>query len=305
MTPGAYDITMTEYQADPCEAPSLSASIIHRLLTQSPKHAWTAHPKLNPDYQAEQAERFDLGSAFHAFLLEAHGQSDFAVIDAPDWRTKDAQTRRDAARVAGKIPLLRGQWDQVLEMASHIGPQLARVEAPRPFTDGTGRPEQTLIWQESVGGHVVWCRARLDWLHDDHLVVDDLKTTSATANPIAWSRTLFGYGYDTQAAWYARGVQAVFGTAPRVRFVVVETQPPYAASVVALGPEALDLADKKITYALGLWADCLGANLWPGYPTETCYADVPPWDAQRWGERLYQGQAGIVDPGGDIGELLL
>src|SRR5262245_50563917 len=68
--PGIYDIPLAEYLADPCPAPSLSASIAHILLSQSPRHAWEAHPRLNPHYEPEEAEAFDLGTAAHAYLLE-------------------------------------------------------------------------------------------------------------------------------------------------------------------------------------------------------------------------------------------
>lgn len=297
MTPGLFSgLPAAEYHADPCEAPSLSASLIHLLCARSPWHAWTAHPKLNPDYQPEESARFDLGTAAHAFILQ--GATDFVIVDAPDWRTKDAQTTRDAARRAGKTPLLRSQWEQVEALAAALGPQLSRLEPPRPFTTPGGQPEQTLIWQEAG----VWCRARLDWLHDDHRMIDDLKTVGGSANPSAWARTLFGMGYDVQAAWYRRGVKAVLGTEAHFRFVLVETEPPYAVAAVALGPEALDLADKKIAYALEMWRHCRETDTWPGYPTATCYADVPPWEAMAWGERLYQ--APIIDDGRPIEELL-
>jgi len=299
MKAGLYsDLPMTEYLADPCETPSLSSSIIHRLCAQSPWHAWTAHPKLNPDYQAETSERFDLGTAAHAFILQ--GATDFTVIDAPDWRTKDAQTKRDAARLAGYTPLLRAQWDQVLEMAAALGPQLDQLETPRPFSAPTGKAEQTLIWEESG----IWCRARLDWLHDDYRMIEDLKTTSS-ANPSAWSRAMFSLGYDIQAAWYTRGLKAVLGTDAyaQFRFILVEINPPYAVSAVALAPDACILAEKKITYALDVWRECLKTNVWPGYPTATAYVDAPPWEVGEWVERLYQ-DSGIVDDGRPIEELL-
>lgn len=298
MTPGLYsDLPASEYHADPCEQPSLSASLIHLICSRSPWHAWTAHPKLNPKYTPEQSERFDLGTAAHAFILE--GASNFTVVDTPDWRTKDAQTKRNAARLAGYTPLLRAQWDQVLAMAAVLGPQLSQLEPPRPFTDPGGKPEQTLIWLEDG----VWCRARLDWLHDDHRHVDDLKTVGGSANPSAWSRTLFGMGYDIQAAWYLRGVKAVLGTDAQFRFILVETEPPYAVSAVSLAPAAMDLANKKIAYALGVWRECLETNHWPGYPTATAYAELPPWEAMVWGERLFKDTA-IIDDGRPIGDLL-
>ena len=101
--PGVYAIAAEEYHQDPCPAPSLSASIANILLTQSPQHAWCAHPKLNPHYQREERETLDLGTAAHAYLLQ--GSTDFEVIAAPDWRTTAAKKAREAARATGKVPI--------------------------------------------------------------------------------------------------------------------------------------------------------------------------------------------------------
>lgn len=300
MKPGLHTMDSEEYHADPCPAPSLSASILHLLCARSPRHAWTAHPRLNPDYQREEENKFDLGTAAHAFILERHGSGRFAIVDAPDWRTKDAQTLRVAARMAGKTPLLRAQWEQVKALASALGLSLSRLEPPRPFTQPGGQPEQTLIWKEDG----IWCRARLDWLHDDHRMIDDLKTTAASANPSAFSRMLFSMGYDIQARWYQRGVQAVLGKAARFRFIPVEIDPPYACSAVSLGPEAEALADQKIAYGLKVWRECLATDTWPGYPTATAYADPPAWEVMAWSERQYRDEGGVVDDGRPLGELL-
>ena len=66
--PGVYDLPMAEYHADPCPEPSLSSSIIRLLCSASPLHAWTAHPRLNAAYVAEESDRFDVGTAAHALL---------------------------------------------------------------------------------------------------------------------------------------------------------------------------------------------------------------------------------------------
>jgi hypothetical protein len=71
----------------------------------------------------------------------------------------------------------------------------------------------------------------------------------------------------------------------RFRFVVQETKPPYLAAVCALGPEALILAEKKRRYAVALWSACMETGRWPGYPDQTCYLDLPPWEEARFLEK--------------------
>lgn len=277
---------MAEYLADPAPEPSLSASIIHRLITQSPRHAWTHHPRLNPDYRAEESDRFDLGTAAHAFILEP-AEGSIVIVDAPDWRTKAAQTARDGAKLRGQVALLRHQFEQVGRLASALGPQLGRMDKPRPFTLQEGLPEQTLIWQEGE----TWCRARLDWLHNDRKTVDDLKTVGGSANPEAVSRSmLYAMGWDVKAAWYIRGCERVFGNRPDFRLVCVETEAPYAASMIGLGPDALVLAEKKILWALEKWRECMGSGVWPSYEPRTHYAELPPWMEAQWLTKELEGE---------------
>lgn len=264
------------YHADPCPEPSLSSSIAKLLCDCSPAHARQAHPRLNSAAVDEEAEHFDIGTAAHAILLE--GAAAVEVIDAKDWRTNAAKDARDAARKAGKIPLLVKVWADVQAMVAATSAQLEQhFDGRYMFTNG--EPEQTLIWREED----VWCRARIDWLRDGH--IDDYKTTSATANPETLSRTLFSNGWDIQAAFYLRGLRVLTGADATFRFACQETYAPYALSVVALGPDAMVLAEKRVLYAISSWRACLNSNRWPAYPTQTAYAALPTWIESAWLEK--------------------
>lgn len=273
IAPGIHAMPADTYHALETPTPALSSSIARKLLGYSPLHAWYAHPYLGAGEQ-EEREAFDNGSAAHAYLLE--GEDHFAIIEAADYRTKAAQALRDEARLAGKIPVLACRWRDVQAMATAAREQLAAHEAPTPFT--SGRAEETLIWQEGE----TWMKARLDWLHQGGLYIDDYKTTSATANPEVWCRGVFSSGVAIQAAFYVRGIRAVLGVDAIMRFVVQENYPPYALSVVGLGPDALTLAEKKVIFAIDLWRDCLASGKWPGYPTRIAYAALPPWEEASW-----------------------
>lgn len=282
MTPatGIFELSAEHYHLDhPSERPSLSASIANVLITSSPKHAWTAHPRLNPAYSRDEDPKFDVGRVAHSVILE--GRDIVYVIHADDWRTKVAKEEREYARSVGKVPLLARNRDEVYAMADAVRDQLAAHEAEPPlFSDG--KPEQSLLWEE--GG--VLCKARLDWLRDDFSAIDDLKTTSRSANPDAYSRALFGVGGDVQAAMYVRGVAKVTGVIPEFRWVVVETAPPYALSVVAPGPDILALGEAKVAWAIKRWRECLETGEWPAYPTRVATAEMPAYEEARWMERV-------------------
>lgn len=276
MKAGIHDLSAAAYHADPCPEPSLSSSVVKVLLDQSPLHARCCHPRLNPDYEHENRKDFDLGTAAHAMVLEDF--DDFVFIEAPNYKTKAAQEQRDAAYAAGKTPLLPKQREAVTQMT---------VAATATALDGlldnlTGDAEQTLIWQEHNG---VWCRARPDWLRNDQRLIADYKTTT-DASPDRWIRSqLFGLGYDIQAAFYLRGLRALLGYDAAWRWVVQETKPPYAVSVVAPLPPVIELAEKKVERAIALWGECLRADRWPAYSRHVAWADLPTWRETQWLER--------------------
>lgn len=270
-TGGVLDLTAAQYHADDIsDQPSLSASVAKILVSQSPAHARAAHPRLNPDYQRVDESKFDLGTVVHAMLLE--GRDVVEVIHHGDYRTNAAKEDRDTARAAGKIPLLAHLKAEVDAMVAAVREQLA----PELFADG--KPEQTLVWEEDG----VLCRSRIDWLRDDCTAVTDLKTTSRSANPREWERSaLFKHGCDIQAALYLRGLKAVTGADAVWNWVVVETTPPYALSVITPGPEVLAVGNAKVDRALELWRDCLASGVWPAYSNEVTVASTPPWEL-RW-----------------------
>lgn len=279
LTDGVYDIPAEDYHADPCPAPSLSSSIAKIILTRTPRHAWQAHPRLNPAFEPDTDDKFDLGSAAHALMLGDPRK--FAVIDAADWRTKEAKSARDAARADGKIPLLAEQWTRVQSMVAAGLEHLSQhADAASAFTNG--KPEQTLIWREGD----IWCRARLDWLPDTGPIFDDYKSTEQSADPDAWSRILFNLGFDIQAAFYRRGIRALkLHDNPIFRFIVQETGDPFALSAISLTPSATDLADRKAAEAITRWQICLQHDRWPAWPPHTCYIDAPAWQESAFMER--------------------
>jgi len=278
--PGIHTMSAERYHADPCEQPSLSASIAHLLVNQTPLHAWANHPRLNPGMEREEKGHYDLGTVAHSLILEGNDER-VKVLDFDSWRKKEAQEERDAARRKGLVPLLEKDWERVRVMVEAVRLQLEARDDEIPLFTG-GKAEQTLIWEE--GG--IWCRARLDWLRDDYAAIDDLKTTGRSANPLTWSRrTLYDIGADIQVAFYLRGVKRLTGKTPEWRYVLLENQAPYALAVVSLAASALELGQAKVDRAIERWRDCLKTDFWPGYPSSVYYAETPAYEELRWLEQ--------------------
>jgi PDDEXK-like domain of unknown function (DUF3799) len=276
--PGRYPaLSMSEYQADPCPRPSLSASIAHVLLSRSPLHAWTAHPRLNPEWVPETNERWDLGAAAHMMILRGDvWKEEITVCDFPDWRSKNAQTMRAQARTRGRYPVLLAQYAELERLVLTFEAHPAR----RFFRNGTA--EVSLIWQDPETG--IYCRCRPDWLPDDPAFpVADYKTTE-NARPDEWARRwLVPQGGLLRAAFYAEGLRRAAGIArPCLCYVVQEIAAPYAITVQVIehDSEAMAIGRAMVRRAIESFAECLARGLdssaWPGYEA-IGILELPPY----------------------------
>lgn len=283
---GVYNLSDADYYGDPCVTPSLNSSTAKIIISQSPKHAWHQHPKLNPVHTVVHNDVFDLGSVAHEHVLR--GADKIVVLPFKDWRSDEAKSLRNMARNAGKNPVLAHKYADVQAMGLALAEAFKAAEYP--FQNGT--PEQTLIWQEESSKGPVWCRAKLDWLphlpHHKHpgdpiQVFPDYKTTGGSADPIDWSRTAYQTGCDIQAAFYLRGIKAVLGIEDAIfRFVVQENYAPYCSSLIELSGAALDMAQRKVSEAVETWASCLTTDDWPSYTKNVAVIDPPGWAEKQW-----------------------
>ena len=277
---GWYQMTAEEYHNDPCPLPSLSSSIAKKLLRQTPRHAWAAHPRLGGPKPQNPTSAMLFGSVTHKIVLGAGSR--VRIIDAPDYRSKAAQASRDDAFNAGMLPILLDDFDRADRVAEAIRIRCQQVD-PAMFT---GQSELVAIWQEDG----VWCRAMMDCLRvaDDDAIawIDDLKTSGQDIGPSAVGKTIANMGYDLQAAFYQRAVTALDATKRAVvTFGFAETDPPYEATIVRLDGAAMEIGRRQVCAAVEIWRRCLAADSWPGYPADIVRAELPPWHTASWEAR--------------------
>ena len=276
--PGIYDIPAAEYHADPCPQPSLSNSIAQILLNKSPLHAWYSHPRMNPNYKADDDAKFDVGTAAHAFLLE--GLDKMQPIDPQDYPAKNGnipagftnkviREARDAARAAGKIPVLLSVANDIRCMVEVALEYVAQSEIAGIFS--SGNPEQTVIWKE---WDWMWCRSRIDWL-GERIALDYKSTTDAS--PEAFSRQLVRMGYHFQDAFYTRGLEMADKKRRKFIFLVQEVEPPYSCSLAACAPMLKEISQNTMIHTMETWHNCMRDNKWPGYSPRIAWADAPAW----------------------------
>ena len=250
--------------------PSLSASGAKRLLSPGCP-ALFKHDRDNGGRPNKRA--FDVGHAAHAAVLGVG--LELVVIDAEDYRTKGAREARDEAYAAGACPVLAKEKDGVDAMAAAIRQHPLAASLLDP---DHGRPEVSVFWHDEDRG--IDRRARFDWLPNPTgigtLVVPDYKTT-ASAEPRAFSRSIWNFGYDIQAVWYMDAVRAA-DLADDVEFLFIaqETTAPYLITVHQLDHDALEVGRARVDEACAIFRVCTQTNTWPGYTSHWGTELVPP-----------------------------
>lgn len=281
--PGIYKLPADQYHADPCPAPSLSKSVAHVLIEQTPAHAWLEHPRLNPNFERRDAAgKMDIGTVAHDCLLEG-GTGKILVIDPADypnkngsiptgWTNKVIREARDNARKSGLVPILADMAAQVAEMVAVAQEYLETTEFAGILT--RGKPEMSVFWQEGE----IWCRSMMDLFDYENGVILDYKTT-ANAKPDEFRRVIRSKSYDLQDGFYRRGMAAITGKQHAFVFLAQEPEPPYACSLVALDTIGCEIADGKARYAINRWRECLTKNHWPrNYGHRINYVEPTAWE---------------------------
>jgi len=265
IAPGVHDLPESTYLRDPVPGGSLSASGA-KLILECP--AKFRHRQLAGE---QHRDYFDFGKAAHAEVLGAGAP--LAVIDAADWRSKDARDQRDEARENGNTPILAKDHAVVKAMAEQIRLHPIASELLNP---DKGKPEQTLIWHD-----LIWRRSRLDWLPElpesGRLIVPDYKTC-ADASASGFTRSAASYGYMMQAAWYLDGVRTLLGADDAAFvFIAQEKEAPYVVNVVEMTADFLAIGDWRNEVAVERYMRCMETGIWPGYSDEVQRISAPRW----------------------------
>lgn len=210
---------------------------------------------------------FDFGSAAHSLVLGA-GQ-DILVCPFDDWRTKAAKEMRDEARKRGEIAVLRTDFDRVVEMADTLS---SHTLAMRLLSEGEPEVSAYALDVDTA----VMRRGRFDWLGS--AILSDYKS-AASSEPAAFVRAAINFGYHMQAAWYTDLASDLGHPAAAFAFIVQEKEPPYLVTVIELPPELVDVGRRRNRRALERFRDCTEADRWPGYISDTEFAQpsAPTW----------------------------
>lgn len=274
---GIFSMSPEAYHSDPCEKPSLSASIAKKVVQQSPYHAWLAHPKLGGgvDYSSAAMDR---GTLIHSMIL-GHDTSKFVLIEADDYRTKAAKSARDSARAEGKTPVKIADYRDAEVIAEEVHADLLH----QGIALG-GESEIVLLWTEEVDGAEVQCRAMLDHMMWEIGLIIDFKTCES-AHPESVRRALYNFGYDIQSAAYSSAYRKLFpDMAGREDFVFAFIEclddNSHRKSILQLyRPDGMarELGRSRWERGLRRWAECVKSGRWPAYGDGAIPLTPPGW----------------------------
>lgn len=262
---------------------SLSHSGMKVLLGKTPAHF--RHEVDHPE-QREEAKHFDLGAAVHARVLGAgatiaeirtgessseHPFGDGKPYD--NFRTKDAQTKRDLAYSLGLVPILAKDVARVQAMEQALRRHRLAAEL---LEAGSGTPEVSGFARDPDSG--VLLRGRFDWWRGNEGLIVDFKTVGRLADARSFAKAVWDHGYFLQDPTYRhiaglRGVEI-----DRFEFVVQETMPPFEVHVFHLDEPTIELGRHRMRKAVDLYAECVASGRWPGYPSDvSTEVGVPAW----------------------------
>lgn len=291
LTEGVYTIPSAQYHSDPAPQVSLSRSGIVTLLTATPGKFRAKNPRLSPwPIKDESTDPQKLGSVVHALVLGA-GQ-EFCVIDPSQYRNKDgtpaktfanaeAKRAKQEAEASGLVVIDADTFAQAEEIQRAVEARLIARFGGWPI----GESEQTMIWQRQTSYGPIWCRALVDHLSRRAVTLLDIKTTGRGLNDDTLKMAIANSGNDIQAAWYLSGYKTLdpeHADLAQFIFPFVEVEPPFDVRFIRAKPDWLARAEYRIEQAVDIFARCLYANEWPGYPAEDTELDAPAFLEARW-----------------------
>jgi hypothetical protein len=265
------EVTQDEYFADPCEIPSLSQSLAHTLITETPLHAWNTHPRFGAQRGAS-TKATDDGQLIHKLLLGKGTVID--LIAANDFRTKAAQEARDASIAKGRLPILEYRFAEAQATAEILKGKLLELGI-----ELNGMSEVAIEWDEPGEFGPVRCRCMMDHVFFDRGKIYDIKKIRS-AHPKTCGKHAVEYGYDIQHTAYTNAFTALHPEfAGRVDFVFLflELDAPHVITPARLDGTLRELGDQRWNRAVTTWERCLRKNHWPAYVNSIVSIEAPPW----------------------------
>lgn len=238
---------------------------------KSPKHFQTYMQQ-----KREQTQALYDGGMFHSIFLEG---KEPVCMPKFDRRTKEGKAAAEEWEAKNKGELVYDWFSTseanqtALDRLNGMAEALSRKpKVQEIFSEGIA--ERSFYAQDASG---LYMKARTDWLTNDGIIVD-IKTTSKSAKPDTFQKSIFDYGYYVSLAWYCKVLSQALGKKiDTCLLIAIEKEAPYESSVYLLKDSVLHLGHQLIDRALPQLASCIEKDYWPGYDETILEVGIPDW----------------------------
>jgi exodeoxyribonuclease VIII len=246
-----------------------------------------AHMRAALDHEFRPNAGMLLGSMVDCLIFTpADFHSRFTVVENLDRRTKEGKALVAHAEAQNKAIVDIDTHRQ----ACNIRQAIQACRTAQKLLSGKAY-QRALVWTDQATG--VRCKALLDSVIPG-LCVCDLKTTAHGAGWREFQRTVAGFHYHMQAAFYVDGWQACAGEALPYTFIVAEAAAPHGVAVYRLDDAAIECGRRLYQHCLRMWAECRTSGQWPGYADELVTLELPKWALAQVPGAVFTGD--IQDP---------
>lgn len=251
-----------------------------KTIARSPAHyRWAIeHPDEQKDTDSKR-----LGTAEHCLLLEpARFERDVipAPINPKTGKAFGGETKAWAEYAAdhpGKIIVSDEELARLHGMAASVA---AHPLASRILSD-PGTNEVTMVWVDETTG--LRCKSRVDARRDGLGIRADIKTCE-DASERGMAAAMVAYGYDTAAAFYARGAKALGIDHEAHALICVESAGPFGVAVYRVADATFGIGETRVKEWLSTLKRCIDTDSWPAYSDKVVELEAPTWYLQRWSD---------------------
>lgn len=221
-----------------------------------------AHYLASTEQKREATKAMNLGSAFHAELLQTEPTDFYAVKRKVDGRSKEGKAYNDefAIENAGKVIIDQDEHQMIKSMADGVQAHPKANE----LMQGLTHRETALFGTFPAQAGKVRMKGLIDGYNQDTGDIIDLKSCES-ASPADARKAIWDRRYDIQVCQYSWLMESAGKPMNNFYFIFVEKSPPWAVSVVKINPNSLLKSCEKWVDAIERFAHCQVTGNYPAY----------------------------------------
>lgn len=221
-----------------------------------------AHYLVATEQTSEPTPAMQLGTAFHAVMLQDKPREHYAVKIKMDGRTKDGKAYNEQFEIenAGKAIINTEDEEKLIKMRESI---LAHPLASK-LAKGLTHKEFAVFGSIETNFGYVRLKGLIDGYSETEGYALDYKTCE-DASPLGFIKAIRDRRYDIQSVQYPWLLNNAKMKVKDFYFVCVEKVPPYAVGVYRIDLDNLIETGKKWAWAINDFCECQNTGKFPAY----------------------------------------